>query len=92
VAPHNVALPTENQKQMNTHESTNNESVLYITVRGIHECVNQCKTINTFMYLCLNNGFSGDKAEILVNYELFCTTRKKRVLDTSHFSSGEMIN
>jgi hypothetical protein len=59
---------------------------------GMHGCVNQSKTINAFMYLCLNNGCSVDTADILVNYELFCTTRKEMVLDTSHFSSGEMIN
>ena len=44
---------------------------------GMHECVNQCKTINAFIYLCLDNGCSGDTADILVNYELFCTTRKR---------------
>lgn len=59
---------------------------------GMHESVNQCKIINAFMYLGLNNGCSGDIADTLVNYKLLCTTRKEMVLDTSHFSSGEMIN
>ena len=58
----------------------------------VNECVNECKTINAFMYQCLNNGCCGDAADTLVNYKLFCTTRKEMVLDTSHFSSGEMIN
>jgi hypothetical protein len=51
----------------------------------MHECVNQCKIINAFIYLCLNNGCSGDTADILINYELFCTTRKEMALDTSLF-------
>ena len=52
---------------------------------GMHECVNECKTINAFMYLCLNNDCSVGAADTLVNCELFCTTRKEMVLDTSHF-------
>jgi len=51
----------------------------------MHECVNECKTINAFMYLCLNNDCSVGAADTLVNCELFCTTRKEMVLDTSHF-------